>query len=84
MSYPIKVHLMGGDKTGWALDQDLATTRQSLESLGGMIQMTSAAGRAQVRAGELIVVPARATITIQAAGPENAAVAEFIPAASEK
>ena len=50
----------------------------------GEVQMTSAAGRAQVKAGELIVVPARATITIQAAGPENATVAEFIPAASEK
>jgi mannose-6-phosphate isomerase-like protein (cupin superfamily) len=47
----------------------------------GELQMTSAVGRAQIRAGDLIVVPARATITIQAAGPENAAVAEFIPVA---
>jgi hypothetical protein len=31
-----------------------------------------------------ILVPARAMITIQAAGPEMAAVAEFIPSASEK
>ena len=50
----------------------------------GEIQMTSAAGPSRIRAGELIVIPARATITIQSAGPGDAAVAEFIPAATEK
>jgi glycosyltransferase involved in cell wall biosynthesis len=29
----IKVHLMGGDSVGWALDQDLSLTRTALESV---------------------------------------------------
>ena len=50
----------------------------------GRLQLTSAAGAEPIGAGTLVVVPAGATITIQAAGPEMAAVAEFIPSASEK
>lgn len=50
----------------------------------GELRMESTAGPEQVKAGSLIVMPARAAIAIQAAGPENAAVAEFIPARSEK
>jgi len=36
-----KVHLMGGDSTGWALDQDLATTHFALSSVPDLIQLTS-------------------------------------------
>lgn len=35
----IKVHLMGGDESGWALDQDLATTRMALEQLSDILQL---------------------------------------------
>lgn len=38
---PIKVHLFGGENTGWALDTDLELTRQSLLGLGGDVQLTS-------------------------------------------
>jgi glycosyltransferase involved in cell wall biosynthesis len=38
---PLKVHLMGGDSTGWALDQDFATTHFALSSLPEIIQLTS-------------------------------------------
>lgn len=37
----IKVHLMGGDESGWALDQDLATTRAALEELDDLVQLVS-------------------------------------------
>jgi mannose-6-phosphate isomerase-like protein (cupin superfamily) len=50
----------------------------------GELEMTAAGGRERVTAGSLIVVPARAAVTIQASGPEQAAVVEFIPASSEK
>ena len=50
----------------------------------GGLTLTSAAGAEQIGAGTLVVVPAGATITIQSAGPEMAAVAEFIPAVLEK
>jgi len=36
-----KVHLMGGDQTGWALDQDVATTRKALEALPDLIELTT-------------------------------------------
>ena len=39
MQTPIKVYLMGGEKTGWALDADLETTRQTMEALPGLIQL---------------------------------------------
>lgn len=36
-----KVHLMGGEGTGWALDSDVQTTRKSLLSLEDLIQFTT-------------------------------------------
>jgi len=52
--------------------------------VSGQIQMSSAAGRDVVKVGSLIVLPARTAITIQAAGPVNVTIAEFIPAPSER
>ena len=40
MLHPIRVHLTGGEQTGWALDADVATTRRTLESLPDLIQLT--------------------------------------------
>ena len=36
-----KVHLMGGEGTGWALDADMETTYESLSSLSDLIEFTS-------------------------------------------
>lgn len=41
MNNTFKVHLMGGEGTGWALDADMATTQESLTALGNRIQFTS-------------------------------------------
>jgi len=38
MQTPIKTHLMGGQKTGWALDADQETTRRAMESLPDLIR----------------------------------------------
>lgn len=38
---PWKVHLMGGDQIGWALDQDLATTRSALSELDDILKLTN-------------------------------------------
>lgn len=43
MKNPIKIHLFGSEKNGWALDADLATTRQSLLQLPELVQLTSLA-----------------------------------------
>jgi glycosyltransferase involved in cell wall biosynthesis len=40
MKTTYKVHLMGGEGTGWALDADMATTLESLSALGNRIQFT--------------------------------------------
>lgn len=40
MNKTFKVHLMGGEGTGWALDADMATTQESLAALGNRIQFT--------------------------------------------
>ena len=40
MLHPIRVHLTGGEQTGWALDADVATTRQAIESLTDLIHLT--------------------------------------------
>ena len=39
MQTPIKVYLMGGEKTGWALDADQETTRQAMEALPDLIRL---------------------------------------------
>ena len=36
---PIKTYLMGGEKTGWALDADQETTRQAMENLTDLIRL---------------------------------------------
>lgn len=36
---PIKTYLMGGEKTGWALDADQETTRQVMEALPDLIRL---------------------------------------------
>jgi len=36
---PIKTYLMGGEKTGWALDADQETTRQVMEGLPDLISL---------------------------------------------
>lgn len=41
LSYPIPVHLTGGEQTGWALDADGETTRQTLEALPDLVRLTS-------------------------------------------
>jgi glycosyltransferase involved in cell wall biosynthesis len=43
MNNPIKVHLTGGDQIGWALDQDMATTRSALEKLDGLVELVDLA-----------------------------------------
>jgi mannose-6-phosphate isomerase-like protein (cupin superfamily) len=50
----------------------------------GELLMTTASRSDRVRAGSLIVVPPRASIAIRTAGSGQAAIAEFVPAASEK
>lgn len=37
---PIRVHLTGGEQSGWALDADLATTRTALGALEGQVALT--------------------------------------------
>lgn len=39
MQIPIKTYLMGGEKTGWALDADQETTRQVIEALPDLIRL---------------------------------------------
>lgn len=48
----------------------------------GQILLKSGATNEYVEANALIVIPSRAAVTIQAVGPEMAAVAEFVPARS--
>ena len=40
MNHPIKVHLYGSEKNGWALDTDLALTKKSLELLSDKVVLT--------------------------------------------
>ncbi|WPD22733.1 MAG: glycosyltransferase [Candidatus Electrothrix scaldis] len=40
MNHPIKVHLYGSEKNGWALDTDLALTKKSLEQLSDLVVLT--------------------------------------------
>jgi len=39
MQAPIKTYLMGGEKTGWALDADQETTRKAMEVLPDLIRL---------------------------------------------
>ncbi len=41
MNYPVAVFLFGGEGTGWALDADVETTRQSLLALPKLVRLTS-------------------------------------------
>jgi glycosyltransferase involved in cell wall biosynthesis len=41
MARPIRVHLTGGEQSGWALDADVATTRAALLALEGQVELTS-------------------------------------------
>ena len=41
MRFPVFVYLFGGEGTGWALDADVETTRQSLLALPDLVQLTS-------------------------------------------
>lgn len=41
IDYPVSVYLFGGEGTGWALDADLETTRQSLSALSSLVTLTS-------------------------------------------
>ena len=41
--YPVPVYLFGGEGTGWALDADVETTRQSLLALPELVRLTSLA-----------------------------------------
>lgn len=41
MITPLKVFLCGSENNGWALDADMATTRESLSALGDRIQFTT-------------------------------------------
>jgi glycosyltransferase involved in cell wall biosynthesis len=43
INYPIPVYLFGGEGTGWALDADVETTRQSLLALPELVRLTSLA-----------------------------------------
>lgn len=43
MSGPVKVYLFGSENNGWALDTDLALTRQSLLQIPETVQLTSLA-----------------------------------------
>jgi glycosyltransferase involved in cell wall biosynthesis len=40
MARPVRVHLTGGEQSGWALDADLATTRTALRALGEQVELT--------------------------------------------
>ena len=39
IDYPVSVYLFGGEGTGWALDADLETTRQSLSALSSLVTL---------------------------------------------
>lgn len=41
MKYPVSVYLFGGEGTGWALDADVETTRESLSALPDLVTLTS-------------------------------------------
>lgn len=41
MGRPVRVHLTGRELPGWALDTDLAMTRQSLLALEGQVELTA-------------------------------------------
>lgn len=41
MKFPVSVYLCGGEGTGWALDADVETTRQSLLALPDLVKLTS-------------------------------------------
>ncbi len=41
MNQPVKVHLYGSENNGWALDTDLALTRESLLQLDGLVELVS-------------------------------------------
>jgi glycosyltransferase involved in cell wall biosynthesis len=41
IDYPVPVYLFGGEGTGWALDADVETTRQSLLALPELVRLTS-------------------------------------------
>ena len=41
MTEPHKVYLAGGEGTGWALDADLAATRQALKAMPELVALTS-------------------------------------------
>lgn len=41
MEYPVSVFLFGGEGTGWALDADVETTRQSLQAIPELVRLTS-------------------------------------------
>ena len=41
IDHPVPVYLFGGEGTGWALDSDVATTKQSLSELSGQVTLTS-------------------------------------------
>ena len=41
ISYPVPVYLFGGEGTGWALDADVETTRQSLLALPELVRLSS-------------------------------------------
>lgn len=41
MEYPVSVFLFGGEGTGWALDADVETTRQSLQAIPEHVRLTS-------------------------------------------
>ena len=36
---PVRVFMVAGDRSGWAIDEDRALTRRSLESLTGQIEL---------------------------------------------
>ncbi len=41
MTRPVRVHLTGGEESGWALDADVATTRSALLALAGQVSLTA-------------------------------------------
>lgn len=43
IDHPVPVYLFGGEGTGWALDADVETTRQSLLALPELVRLTSLA-----------------------------------------
>lgn len=41
MKVPIPVFLAGGDRAGWALDEELRMVREALATLAGQVELTS-------------------------------------------